>query len=171
MFTAENTSTLPTPEPLESQQKLSSFCDLQFDVESVHKVLFKLRPDKAMGPDGLASMLLIETQELITYPLYLLFKKSLKDTVIPDNWKQVITPIFKKGNRNKANSYRPVSLTSIIGKTFEAIIRDALVRHLEDNHLITDSQHGFRKGRSCLTNLLEFLDKVTGCIDIRERLY
>jgi len=45
------------------------------------------------------------------------------------------------------------------------------IRHLEDNHLITDSQHGFRKGRSCLTNLLEFLDKVTGCIDIRERLY
>jgi len=129
VFTAENTSTLPIPKPLESQQKLSSFCDLQFDVESVHKVLSKLRPNKAMGPDGLASMLLIETQELITYPLYLLFKKSLKDTVIPDDWKQVIvTPIFKKGNRNKADNYRPVSLTSIIGKTFEAIIRDALVR-------------------------------------------
>jgi len=118
-----------------------------------------------MGPDGLASMLLIETQELITYPLYLLFMKSLKDTVIPDDWKQaIVTLIFKKGNRNKAGNYRPVSLTSIIGKTFEAIIRDVLVRHLEDNHLITDSQHGFRKGRSCFTNLLEFY-KVTGCID------
>ena len=65
-------------------------------MESVHKVLSKLRPDKAMGPDGLASMLLIETQELITYPLYLLFKKSLKDTVIPDDWIQaIVTPIFK----------------------------------------------------------------------------
>jgi len=103
--------------------------------------------------------------------LYLLFKKSLKDTVIPDDWKQaIVTTIFKKGNRNKADNYRPVSLTSIIGKTFEAIIRDALVHHLEDNHLITDSQHGFRKGRSYLTNLLEFLDKVTGCIDIGEML-
>jgi len=103
--------------------------------------------------------------------LYLLFKKSLKDTVIPDDWKQaIVTPIIKKGNRNKADNYRPVSLTSIIGKTFEAIIRDALVRHLEDNHLITDSQHGFRKGRSCLINLLEFLDKVTGCIDIGENV-
>ena len=82
----------------------------------------------------------------------------------------IVTPIFKKGNRNKADNYRPVSLTSIIGKTFEAIIRDALVRHLEDNHLITDSQHGFRKGRSCLTNLLGFLDKVSGCIDIWENV-
>jgi len=62
VFTAKNMSTLPTPEPLESQQELSSFCDLQFDVESVHKVLSKLRPDKAMGSDGLTSMLLIETQ-------------------------------------------------------------------------------------------------------------
>jgi len=80
VITAENTITLPVPEPLESQQDLSPFSHLQFDVESVHRVLSKLRPDKSMGPDGLASMLLIETQDLITYPLYLLFKKSLKDT-------------------------------------------------------------------------------------------
>ena len=80
-----------------------------------------------------------------------------------------MTPIFKKG-RNKADNYRPVSLTSTTGKTFEAIIRDTLVRHLEDNHFITDSQHCFRKGRSCLTNLLEFLDKITGCTDTGENV-
>ena len=52
---------------------------------------------------------------------YLLFKKSLKDIVSPNNWKQaIVTAIFKKGNRNKADNYRPVSLTSIIGKTSEA---------------------------------------------------
>jgi len=62
-------------------------------------------------------------------------------------------------------NYRPVSLTSQVCKLFEVIIRDALVLHLESNELIVNSQHGFRKGRSCLTNLLEFLDKVTGCID------
>ena len=44
-------------------------------------------------------------------------------------------------------------------------MRDALVHYLENNHLILDSQHGFRKGRSCLTNLLEFLDRGTGCVD------
>ena len=48
---------------------------------------------------------------------------------------------------------------------FEAILRDAFVEHLEKNALITDSQHGFRKGRSCLTNLLTFLEKVTGYVD------
>ena len=48
---------------------------------------------------------------------------------------------------------------------FESIIRDAVIRHLEDNNLLRDSQHGFRKGRSCLTNVLTFVDKVTGYLD------
>lgn len=170
VFTAENTATLPLQNPIQPPQNLS-INDLHFDVESVSKVLAKLRPDKSMGPDGLAPMLLIETRDLISYPLYLLFNKSIKDTVIPDDWKQAsVTPIFKKGNRNKAENYRPVSLTSLICKTFETIIRDSLVQYLENNRLITDSQHGFRKGRSCVTNLLEFLDKVTGYVDSGENV-
>ena len=44
-------------------------------------------------------------------------------------------------------------------------MRDVIVRHLEDNELLKDSQHGFRRGRSCLTNLLTFLDRVSGCLD------
>jgi len=62
-------------------------------------------------------------------------------------------------------NYRPVSLTSQVCKLFEAVIRDLLVHHLESKQLITNSWHGFHQGRSCLTNILEFLDKATGCID------
>ena len=47
----------------------------------------------------------------------------------------------------------------------ESLFRDEIVQHLESNGLINDSQHGFRKGRSCLTNLLTFLDKVSGYVD------
>ena len=45
-------------------------------------------------------------------------------------------------------------------------MRDDLVLYLENNSLINDSQHGFRKGRSCFTNILSFLDKVTAMTDI-----
>jgi len=91
--------------------------------------------------------------------------------IIPEDWKlATVTPIFKKGNRNKAENYKPVSLTSVVCKLFESIIRDNLVYHLETNTLIKNSQHGFRKGRSCLANLLEFLDKVTGCVDSGENV-
>jgi len=68
-------------------------------------------------------------------------------------------PIFKSGKRNTATNYIPVSLTSQICKVFEAIVRDQVVEFLEDNKLIRNSQHGFIKGSSCLTNRLLFLDK------------
>jgi len=57
------------------------------------------------------------------------------------------------------SNYRPVSLSSQVSTVIETILRDAIVSHLEASNLIHDSQHGFRKGRSCLTNLLVFLDK------------
>jgi len=76
--------------------------------------------------------------------------------------------VFKKGNRNVMDNYRPVSLTSHVCKLFESIIRDSMVRYLEDNGLIRDSQYWFRKGRSCLSNLLSFMDKVSGYLDSGE---
>ena len=62
-------------------------------------------------------------------------------------------------------NYRPVSLTSQIGRIFERIIRDHLAKFLEDNDLLKDSQHGFRSKRSCLTNLPEFLDLVSNYVN------
>jgi len=76
-----------------------------------------------------------------------------------------VSPIFKKGTITRPDNYRPVSLTSQISKCFESIIRDTLVHHLESNDLLFESQHGFRQGKSCLSNLLTFLDKVTTYID------
>ena len=76
-----------------------------------------------------------------------------------------MVPIFKAGSRSKAENYRPVSRTSQVCKMFEALVRDALVSYLETNNLLRTSQHGFRKGRSCLTNLLTFLDGVLDGLD------
>jgi len=93
-------------------------------------------------------------------------KKSFSESAVPDDWKCAnVTPVFKKGNRNLAENYRPVSLTSQISRLFEKIIRDSVMHFLEENCLIGESQYGFRKGRSCLTNLQTFIDKVTGSLD------
>jgi len=96
----------------------------------------------------------------------ILLRKSLDEGVVPDDWKIAnVSPIFKKGDKRKVSNYRPVSLTSQVLKVIETILRDAIVSHLEASNLIRDSQHGFRKGRSCLTNLLVFLDKVTTIVN------
>jgi hypothetical protein len=57
-----------------------------------------------------------------------------------------VSPLFKKGKIDKPENYRPVSLTSIIGKIFESIIKDSIVEHLDKYNLIRKSQHGFTKG-------------------------
>ena len=68
---------------------------------------------------------------------------------------------FKKQVLN----YRPVSLTSVICKLLETIIRDHMIDFLVKHKLINSSQHGFLKARSCLTNLLCFLEEITKWVD------
>ena len=76
---------------------------------------------------------------------------------MPDEWKLAnVTPIFKKGSKSLPCNYRPISLTSVVCKMLETLIRDKLVNHLEENNLLKNTQHGFRNKRSCLTNLLDF---------------
>lgn len=102
----------------------------------------------------------------IIKPLRDIFTKSLENSEVPQDWRVAnITPIFKKGSKKEPGNYRPVSLTSQISKVMEKLIKSEIVLYLERYQLIKNSQHGFRAKRSCLTNLLEFLNIVSGHVD------
>ena len=91
----------------------------------------------------------------------LLFRKSLNEGNLPLDWKEAnVTPIHKKGPKTSPRNYRPVSLTSIPCKILENLIKEQIQEHSLNNM----KGHGFIKGRSCLTNLLETLDDVTTSI-------
>jgi len=144
----------------------STISDIALSKEDIEKKLSKLNPNKSTGPDGAAPRILKELYRELSDPLYDMYRQSLDTGKLPTSWKTgLVSPIFKKGNRHQAKNYRPVSLTSVVCKTLESIIRDHLMHHLVENHLLSQHQHGFIKGRSCVTQLLAVLDKWTEALD------
>ncbi|PKU33310.1 rna-directed dna polymerase from mobile element jockey-like [Limosa lapponica baueri] len=85
---------------------------------------------------------------------------------VPNDWRVAnVTPIYKKSRKEDPGNDRPVSLTSVPGKIMEMIILSELSRQVQSSQGIRASQHGFMKGRSCLTNLISFYDHVTRLLD------
>lgn len=162
VFTVENND-IPDPPSYNFNEKLSDFSITE---DKVKKLLKELHPGKAAGPDGMHPMLLSKAAEVLAIPLTILFRTSLREGKIPDDWRSAkVCPIFKKGSKLAANNYRPVSLTSIVCKTMEKLVREQIVEHLEKNKLINENQHGFVQGRSCTTQLLDVMDTWTRIID------
>ncbi|KAK4822673.1 hypothetical protein QYF61_019040 [Mycteria americana] len=134
--------------------------------EMVSDLLHHLDIHKSMGPDEIHPRVLKELAEVLTKPLSIIYQQSWLTGEVPADWRLAnVMPIYKKGQKEDPGSYRPVSLTSVPGKLMEQIILSAITRHVENNQGTKPSQHGFRKGRSCLTNLISFYDKVTCLVD------
>ena len=137
------------------------------------KKLDSLKINKSQGPDKLHHRLLKELSEVLSYPLSLIFKKSVDTGKIPCEWKYAnITALYKKGDKKYASNYRPVSLTSVVCKVLESIIRENIVEHMKSNKLFSDKQFGFISGRSTVLQLISVIDNWTeildegGCIDV-----
>ena len=128
-----------------------------------------MKDNKSPGVDGIQQKLLKEIVEHISSLLAKLFNLSLEEGIVPSEWKEAtITPLFKKGLRNKPENYRPVSLTPVACKLLKTFIRDHMVEFLVKQKLINTSQHTYiLKARSCLTNLLCFFGKIAKWVDYR----
>ena len=135
----------------------------------VIKLLKKnINPHKASGPDGIPGKLLKEIAVEVSSAVVLLFQASIDQGKVPSSWKKApVTPIFKKGNRSSAANYRPVSLIPILSKLCEHILYCAIINHLLEHNVLTDAQHGFRKKRSCETQLLITIDDLAKVLDER----
>ena len=141
--------------------KKSMVQELAFTVSDVEKQLIALKPDESPGPDTIHPRVLRELANEVVYPLYIIFKKSLSDSELPASWKLGhITPIFKKGSKSEASNYRPVSLTSVVCKTLEHLVRADIMKHMWENKLLSDYQ-----GCSCTSQLLADLEAWTCILD------
>ena len=127
--------------------------------EIVRDEITNLNLNKSCGPDEVHPRLLFELVDDLSKPIAFLLQKTMEQGEIPGEWKKAnISPIYKKGARNKAENYRPISLTSIICKIMEKLIKEAVMRYLNDYDLLSPKQFGFISGRSTVLQLLNYLD-------------
>ena len=103
---------------------------------------------------------------MVAKPLSIILRQSWLTGDVLTDWRLAnVMPIFIKGWKDDPGSYRPISLTSVPGKVVEQIISGAIMDQLKVNQEIRASQHGLTNGRSYLTNLISFYDKVTHLVD------
>ena len=129
-------------------------------------MLVKLKVNRSPGIDELSPKLLKELAEELTEPVTMLYRTSLAESELPEDWlKSVISTIYKTGKKCLAENCRPVSLTCILCKGMETMIRDHIVNHMLDNNLFSPCQYGFLAKRSTTLQLLKALDDWTEALD------
>ena len=152
IFTKEDSTNIPSVDPIENAPQMM---DIVVTVDKVLKKLLAFKRSKCPAPNGIHPHMLKELAHAVKLPLSIISNNYLYSSTIPTAWKEGnIVPIFKKSHRSDPFNYRPVSLTSVVCKALESIIRVKMVVHLMNNNLISDHQHGFRSNIYCITQLL-----------------
>ena len=154
VFTNENLNNMPTMEDRIPEN--SSIHTADVSIEEMKALLKNLNPDKSPGTDEIHPRLLKECAASLAKPLKILFDKTMSTCQLPDEWKTAeIRPIYKKkGSKQDPSNYRPISLTSVVCKVFEKVVKDQLCSHLINNNLLSSHQFGFVPGRNTKTQLL-----------------
>ena len=134
---------------------------ISFNADDIIEAIKELDPHSATPDGDVPAKILVKCKEALALPIFQLWESSFRTGIIPPKLKtQYITPVFKKGDRTDAANYQPVSITSHLIKIFERVLRKHVVAHMESNNFLSPNQHGFRKRRSCLTQLLSHVDNI-----------
>ena len=156
MNTGPKLPVLPTMNDKEFDKPLNN---ITINAELVEKVLKGLNRGKSMGPDEINRLFFKTMSKVFSVPLAIIFQESVGSGTISKLWKDArVTPLFKKGQKSDPGNYRPVSLTSVVCKCLETIIRAQILEHLVRNKHISVSQFGFRSGRSCILQLIDVME-------------
>ena len=154
------------PNTLFDSEEDGDLKDINFTPDDIKKAISDIAANAAPGPDGFPAILLRNCKEELAQPLHQIWRECLDLGITPPSLKfSRIIPIHKGDSTALPKNYRPVALTSHLVKLFEKILRSKIVNHLEKNNLCNATQHGFRSGRSCLSQLLAHYDKILSLLD------
>ncbi|KAG7294932.1 hypothetical protein JYU34_022680, partial [Plutella xylostella] len=132
--------------------------------DEVLKILSGLDTSKGAGPDGIPSCFVKSCSKELVLPLTIIFNKSLSSGIFPQVWKNAyIVPIHKSDDKSQCSNYRPISILNCFAKIFESLIFEHIYSHINSN--IVKQQHGFVRGKSTVSNLLEYTEYLSARIN------
>ena len=144
----------------------SSKLVISFDAATILKKLIVLNISKPPGPDLVNAKKVKKLAEPIAPVLSIIFKTSYESGRLPSRWKEAnISAIYKKGDKHDPENYHPISLTSIICKIMESLIKENLLEFLQKTNALSDRKFSFLPGRSTVLQLLDVLDKWTEALE------
>ena len=163
----------PSP-PIETSfsdtEKFPSMDKIHITSPGIKKILEKLDPHKALGPDNIPGIFLKICAANMADIFSFLFQASLDQGVVPPDWKTAnVVPLFKKGDKSQPENYRPISLTSITCKVLEHVVFSSVMSHFDKFSILDDAQHGFRKNRSCVSQLITTLKDFADTLKKKEQ--
>ena len=163
VFSDPSKTNIPSATKFQTPEIPHLFTDdmLHFSPNDISMAINEIDSYAASGPDEIPAILLKNCKHTMAIPIHLMWQESLSSGAVPTFYKTShVSPVYKKGSRALAENYRPISLTSHITKIYERVLRKQIVDYLELNELLCDKQHGFRSGKSCLTQLLHHIEDV-----------
>jgi hypothetical protein len=168
VFTKEDNTYIPQ---MTDTQRLPPIGSLTISTAGVEKLLGGIDLKKASGPDEIPCRIMKDASAEIAPFLRDIYQQSLITGKVPEDWRSAnITCLFKKGDRSVPANYRPVSLTSVPCKLLEHIIFHHIISHLELHDFFVDYQHGFRRQRSCETQLIVTLEDISRSLNNKHQV-
>ena len=151
-----------------TQQSLTS---IHITEERLSNAMKEINPDSAPGPDHFPAIILHNHAAALAKPMLLIWQRSLDESKMPwETITSIITPIHKGDDKGLPENYRPVALTSHLIKTFEKLIKEDILMHLQNHNLLNHTQHGFRPGRATISQLLNYHHSIITMLQTSDRV-
>ena len=140
-------------------------------IEELERVIASLNKNASAGYEEIPMLEIKQCMGYIIKPLVHIFNVSFQSGIFPDQMKRAkIKPLFKKGDKQNMQNYRPISVLSVFSKVLEKLIYNRLLSFLKQHHILTKAQHGFRENKSTETASQSFIESVQEALDNQRKV-
>lgn len=139
------------------------------DEREISEIIAALKNKHTSDVYDMSVNILKKIELAIITPLTQVLNRCLCEAVFPHQLKMAkVIPVFKKGDKELPQNYRPISILPVFSKIFESIIKNKIIGFLEKHNLLSDNQHGYRRGRSTTTAMLSLTKSILEARDDEE---